>query len=99
MQPETGRERRVLDALHRAAVFCDTRIGWNRIGIVLSVTIIAIAAVVLYRILRTIDAGEVLDALATTDWRDFSLGTERMVDSVLGLDRPQRWVSVVPKDS
>ena len=73
MQPETDREHRVLDALHRAAVFCDTRIGWNRIGIVLSVTIIAIAAVVLYRILRTIDAGEVLDALATTDWRDFSL--------------------------
>jgi uncharacterized membrane protein YbhN (UPF0104 family) len=67
------RERRILDALHRAAVFCDTRIGWNRIGIVLSVTIIAVAAMVLYRILRTIDAGEVLDALATTDWRDFSL--------------------------
>src|SRR5271166_6624694 len=73
MQPETEREHRVLDALHRAAVFCDTRIGWNRIGIALSVTIIAIAAVVLYRILRTIDAGEVLDALATTDWRDFAL--------------------------
>src|SRR5713226_1139795 len=71
--PEDSREQRVLDALHRAAVFCDTRIGWNRIGIVLSVTIIAIAAVALYRILRTIDAGEVLDALATTDWRDFSL--------------------------
>jgi uncharacterized membrane protein YbhN (UPF0104 family) len=73
LQPETGREHRVLDALHRAALFCDTRIGWNRIGIALSVTIIATAAVVLYRILRTIDAGEVLDALATTDWRDFSL--------------------------
>src|SRR5580704_2673050 len=59
LQPETGREHRVLDALHRAALFCDTRIGWNRIGIALSVTIIATAAVVLYRILRTIDAGEV----------------------------------------
>src|SRR5260370_42330073 len=73
MQPEESREQRVLDALHRAAVFCDTRIGWNRIGIVLSVTIIAIAATVLYRILRTIDGGEGLNALATTDWRDFSL--------------------------
>jgi hypothetical protein len=70
--PERARERRILDALHRAAVFCDTRVGWNRIGIVLSITIIAIAATVLYRILRTIDAGEVLDALATTDWRDFA---------------------------
>jgi hypothetical protein len=29
----------------------------------------------------------------------FTLGTERMVDSVLGLDRPQRQVSVAPKDS
>ena len=72
-EPETARERRVLEALHRVAVFCDARIGWNRIGIAISLTIIATAAVVLYRILRTIDAGEVLDALATTDWRDFSL--------------------------
>src|SRR5947209_18375157 len=71
--PEDSSEQRVLDALHRAAVFCDTRLGWNRIGIVLSVTLITIAAVVLYRILRTIDAGEVVDALATTDWRDISL--------------------------
>jgi hypothetical protein len=73
MQPTDARERGKLDVLHRVAVFCDTRIGWNRIGIVLSVTIITIAATVLYRILRTIDAGEVLDALATTDWRDVSL--------------------------
>ena len=73
MQPKDAREHRVLDALHRLVIFCDTRIGWNRIGIVLSVTIIAIAAMVLYRILRTIDAGEVLDALATTDWRDVTL--------------------------
>ena len=38
----------MLDALHRAAVFCDRRIGWNRIGVALSVTIITIAAVALY---------------------------------------------------
>src|SRR5206468_9957622 len=62
------REHRVLDALHRAAVFCDQRIGWNRIGVALSLTIIAVAAVVLYRILRTMDASEV-DALLTTDVR------------------------------
>jgi glycosyltransferase 2 family protein len=67
------RERRVLDALHRAAIFCDRRIGWNRIGVVLSVTIIAIAAVVLYRILRTINPGEVVEAVVTTDWRDIAL--------------------------
>src|SRR5262245_54432488 len=55
MEPKPqDRERRVLDALHRAAVFCDQRIGWNRVGVALSITIIAIAAVALYRILRTI---------------------------------------------
>ena len=74
MKPRSGdRERKVLDALHRAAVFCDRKIGWNRIGVVLSVTIIAIAAVVLYRILRTIDVRDVVDAVVTTDWRDIAL--------------------------
>jgi uncharacterized membrane protein YbhN (UPF0104 family) len=63
----------VLDALHRAAMFCDRKIGWNRIGVALSVTIIAIAAVALYRILRTINASEVVEALVTTDWRDIAL--------------------------
>ena len=63
----------MLDALHRAAVFCDQRIGWNRIGVALSLTIIAVAAVVLYRILRTIDAGEVVEALVTVNLRDVTL--------------------------
>ena len=63
----------MLDALHRAAVFCDQRIGWNRIGLVLSLAIIAVAAVVLYRILRTIDASEVVQALLTADLRNVAL--------------------------
>src|SRR5947209_2588567 len=67
------REGRLLDALHRAALFCDQKIGWNRIGVVLSVTLIAIAGVALYRILRTINAAEVVEALVTTDWRDIAL--------------------------
>jgi glycosyltransferase 2 family protein len=67
------RPSRLLDALHRAAVFCDRRIGWNRIGFALSVTIIAVAAVVLYRILRTIDASEVVQALLTADLRNVAL--------------------------
>ncbi len=74
MAPEDeDRERRVLDAVHRAALFCDEKIGWNRIGVVLSVTIITIAVVVLYRILRTIDGGEVVEALVRTDWHHFAL--------------------------
>ena len=40
---------------------------------VFSVTIIAIAAVVLYRTLRTINPGEVVEALVTTNWRDIAL--------------------------
>jgi glycosyltransferase 2 family protein len=67
------REHRVLEALHRAALFCDQRIGWNRIGVALSLTIITVAAVVLYRILRTIDASEVVEALVTVDLRDVML--------------------------
>jgi glycosyltransferase 2 family protein len=63
----------VLDALHRAAVFCDQRIGWNRIGVALSLTIIAVAGVVLYRILRTIDWSEVVEALLTADLHNVAL--------------------------
>ena len=66
-------EQRVLAAVHRAALFCDEKIGWNRIGVTLSVILIAVAAIVLYRILRTIDGGEVVHALVTTDWRRFAL--------------------------
>jgi glycosyltransferase 2 family protein len=55
------------------AVFCDERIGWNRIGVVVSVTIIAIAAVALYRLLRTINATEVVDALRATNWHRVTL--------------------------
>jgi uncharacterized membrane protein YbhN (UPF0104 family) len=74
MELKSGdRGRKVLDALHRAALFCDRKIGWNRIGVVVSVTIIAIAVAVLYRILRKINGSEVLDALVTTDWRDVAL--------------------------
>ncbi len=74
MEPNQGdREQRVLDWLHRAAVFCDERIGWNRIGVAISLTIIAVAAVALYRILRTIEIEDVVEALVTADWRHVAL--------------------------
>jgi uncharacterized membrane protein YbhN (UPF0104 family) len=63
----------MLDALHRAATFCDQKVGWNRIGVALSLAIIAIAGAALYRILRTINGNEVFEALVTTDWRDIAL--------------------------
>ncbi len=56
----------MLDALRVAARFFSERIGWNRVGIALSVTIIGVAAFVLYRTLRDIDFRDVLKALRHT---------------------------------
>src|SRR5205807_6929226 len=81
----------VLDALHRAALFCDQRIGWNRIGVALSLTIIAVAAVVLYRILRTMDASEVVEALVTIDLRDVTLAARSEERRVGKECRGRRW--------
>src|SRR5262249_18705913 len=70
MEPRPqDRERRVLDALHLAAVFCDQRIASHPKRIAL----IAVAAVALYRILRTINPSEVVEALVTTDLRNITL--------------------------
>ncbi len=63
----------VFDTLRVAARVCDRRIGWNRIGFVLSIAIIAVAAVALYRILRDIDVDEVVAALVATKPRDIAL--------------------------
>jgi uncharacterized membrane protein YbhN (UPF0104 family) len=67
------RESGTLGVLRAAAQVCDRRVGLHRIGVVLSVAIIAIAAVVLYRILRDINFHEVVEALVTTKWRDIAL--------------------------
>jgi glycosyltransferase 2 family protein len=52
--------------LRAAKRFFDQRIGWNRVGIALSVTIIIIAAVVLFRMLRGISFHDVIAALRRT---------------------------------
>ena len=70
---EHGHADRWVDALHRAAVFCDQKIGWSRIAAALSVTLIAIAGIALYHILRTISPSEVIEALVTTARRDIAL--------------------------
>ena len=59
--------------LRAAARFVRDRIGWSRIGFLISITIITIAAVVLYRILRDIDLAELGDALRAADRRDIAL--------------------------
>jgi glycosyltransferase 2 family protein len=50
--------------LRQAARFVDTKVGWSRVGFVLSIVVITAAAVVLYRILRDIETDNVLDALS-----------------------------------
>jgi glycosyltransferase 2 family protein len=60
----------VLDVLRAGWRFCDERLGWNRIGFVLSVAMIAMAATVLARILRHIRGAEVVQALLTANVRD-----------------------------
>jgi glycosyltransferase 2 family protein len=63
----------MIGAARAAKRFFDQRIGWNRVGIALSVTIIVIAAVVLYRILRGISFHEVAAALTRTSSRTILL--------------------------
>lgn len=56
--------------LRAVARFFDQKVGWHRVGFVLSATIIAIAAVVLYRKLHDINFAKVLTAMATVEYRD-----------------------------
>jgi uncharacterized membrane protein YbhN (UPF0104 family) len=59
----------MLGRLRGTARFFERKVGWSRIGVALSLTIITIAVVVLYHILRDIDPDELVDALEATDWR------------------------------
>src|SRR5712691_216709 len=56
----------MLKALRAVARIFNERIGWNRLGFLLSIAIIAIAAVVLYRMLQGIEVEDVVDALRAT---------------------------------
>jgi hypothetical protein len=62
-------ERSILKRLRGTAHYFDSRIGLSRIGLVVSLTIIAVAVVVLYHILREIDPEELIDAFEATNWR------------------------------
>jgi uncharacterized membrane protein YbhN (UPF0104 family) len=58
----------MLNALRGTAQFIDRKNGWSRLGLALSLTIVIVSAVVLYRILRHIDPDELIDAIEATDW-------------------------------
>jgi uncharacterized membrane protein YbhN (UPF0104 family) len=57
----------MLHPIRATARLIDQKIGWNRIGLALSLVIIVSAAVVLYRILRGISFSDVVVALKATD--------------------------------
>ena len=52
--------------LRAIARFCEKKIGWNRIGVLLSLTIIAVAADVLFHLLRNLDFDAVIAAIKAT---------------------------------
>ena len=53
--------------------FFEKRIGLHRLGIILSIAIISVAAVVLYRKLHNINVSKVLTAMATVEYRDVAI--------------------------
>jgi uncharacterized membrane protein YbhN (UPF0104 family) len=74
IEPNSSKRLRgVIEAARAAQQFCDRKIGWSRIGLVLSIAIIAIAAYVLFNILRGIDFKEVVHALVHTEPRNIML--------------------------
>jgi glycosyltransferase 2 family protein len=63
----------MLKTFRAAAQFFNRKIGFSRLGVVLSTAIILVAAFVLYRILHDIDPEELVDALEATDWRTLGI--------------------------
>ncbi len=63
----------MLHPLRATARFIDQKIGWNWIGLALSLAIIGFAIFVLYRILRGIEFSELVVALKATDPMDVAL--------------------------
>ena len=63
----------MLKSLRAVARFFQKNIGWNRIGVLLSLAIIAVAAVVLFHMLRDIDVDEVIAAMKAIEYRDVAL--------------------------
>jgi uncharacterized membrane protein YbhN (UPF0104 family) len=63
----------MLKSLRAVARFFQHTIGWHRIGVVLSLSIIAVAAVVLYHMLRNLDVDGVVAALEATPHFDIAV--------------------------
>jgi uncharacterized membrane protein YbhN (UPF0104 family) len=62
-----------MTALRAFGRYFEKRIGLHRLGIILSLAIIAVAAVVLYRKLHNINVAKVLTALSTVEYGDVAV--------------------------
>jgi uncharacterized membrane protein YbhN (UPF0104 family) len=60
----------MLDSMRAIARFCQKSIGWNRIGVLLSLTIIVVAADVLFHMLRNLDVDAVVAAIKAIEYQD-----------------------------
>jgi uncharacterized membrane protein YbhN (UPF0104 family) len=60
----------MLEALRAALRFISEKIGWHRVGFVVSLSIIIVAAVVLYRMLHDLNWDDLVKALRDTDVQD-----------------------------
>jgi uncharacterized membrane protein YbhN (UPF0104 family) len=67
------RWRPVLDAGRVAVRFCEEKIGWNTLGVFLSLAIILVAAFALYHILRDIEIRDVVEAFLESDPHNIAL--------------------------
>ncbi|MBV9557932.1 MAG: UPF0104 family protein [Pseudolabrys sp.] len=63
----------MLKSVRAVARFCQDKIGWNRIGVLISLSIIGTAAVVLFRMLHGIDTEDVIDAIKATQVKHIAL--------------------------
>jgi hypothetical protein len=63
----------MLKSARAVARFCQDKIGWSRIGVLLSLSIIAVAALVLFHTLRGIDIHEVVAAIRAVELRHIAI--------------------------
>jgi glycosyltransferase 2 family protein len=59
----------MLNAMSAVTRAVDERVGWNRIAFTISIVIIGVALVTLFRLLRDVDVDKVVDALQATPLR------------------------------
>ncbi len=70
----------MLDLLRAVARLFHKHIGWNRLGVVISLAIIGVALYVLTHMLRDIDVNEVIRAVKATQWTHVGAAAPKEVE-------------------